>query len=114
MSRRNLRAIGVSFALTIGVLLALTACERAKAGKDVKASAPPPPPPTVVVAEVTQRTVPLVRDFTARTEAVPTVEVRARVSGVLEQVHFKEGSVVKQGQTLFTIQREEYAATVES
>jgi len=58
--------------------------------------------------------VPLVRDFTARTEAVPTVEVRARVAGVLEQVLFKEGSEVKQGQTLFRIQPEEYAASLES
>ena len=61
-----------------------------------------------------QRTVPIVRDFTARTEAVPTVEVRARVAGVLEQVLFKEGTEVKQGQTLFVIQREEYAAALES
>jgi membrane fusion protein (multidrug efflux system) len=61
-----------------------------------------------------QRTVPIVRDFTARTDAIPTVEVRARIAGVLEQVLFKEGTEVKQGQTLFVIQREEYAAAVES
>ncbi|MGH2668275.1 MAG: efflux RND transporter periplasmic adaptor subunit [bacterium] len=96
----------------VGLMLAATACDRVKAGKDAKAAAPPPP--AVVVAEVSQRTVPLVRDFTARTEAVPTVEVRARVAGVLEQISFKEGSEVKQGQTLFRIQREEYAAALES
>jgi membrane fusion protein (multidrug efflux system) len=66
------------------------------------------------VAEVVQRTVPIIRDFTARTDAIPTVEVRARVAGVLEQVLFKEGTEVKQGQTLFVIQREEYAAALES
>jgi RND family efflux transporter MFP subunit len=101
-------------ALVLGLLLAVTACERAKAGKDAKTAAAPAPPPTVVVAEVTQRSVPLVRDFTARTEAVPTVEVRARVPGMLEQVLFKEGVEVKQGQTLFVIQREEYVAALES
>ena len=66
------------------------------------------------MAEVVQRTVPIIRDFTARTDAIPTVEVRARVPGVLEQVLFKEGTEVKQGQTLFVIQRDEYAAALES
>jgi membrane fusion protein (multidrug efflux system) len=93
-------------------MLVLTlGCERAKGAKQ---DAPPPPPPQVVVAEVVQRTVPIVRDFTARTDAIPTVEVRARVAGVLEQMLFKEGTEVKQGQTLFVIQRDEYAAALES
>ena len=97
------------------LLLAATACDRAKAGKDGKSAAPaPPPPPAVVVAEVAQRTVPIFRDFTARTEGIPTVEIRARVPGVLEQVLFQEGTEVKQGQTLFTLQREEYVAALES
>ena len=95
----------------LGVLVLTLGCDRAK---DAKKDAPPPPPPRVVVAEVVQRTVPIVRDFTARTDAIPTVEVRARVPGVLEQVLFKEGTEVKQGQTLFVLQREEYAAAVES
>jgi membrane fusion protein (multidrug efflux system) len=119
MSRRNERAHGgmrltarAALGLIVALLFTVTACDRAKAGKDAKA--PAPNPPAVVVAEVTQRTVPLVRDFTARTEAVPTVEIRARVAGVLEQILFKEGSEIKQGQTLFIIQREEYAAALES
>jgi membrane fusion protein (multidrug efflux system) len=91
------------------LLLAGTACDRSKA-KEAEA----PPPPSVIVAEVEQRTVPIVRDFTARTEAIPTVDVRARVPGVLEKVLYKEGTEVKQGQTLFELQREEYAASLES
>ena len=95
----------------LGVLALTVGCDRAK---DAKKDAPPPPLPQVVVAEVVQRTVPIIRDFTARTDAIPTVEVRARVPGVLEQVLFKEGTEVKQGQTLFVIQRDEYAAALES
>jgi membrane fusion protein (multidrug efflux system) len=68
----------------------------------------------VVVADVQQRTVSIVRDFTARTEGIPTVDVRARVPGVLEQVLYNEGTEVKQGQTLFKLQRAEYAAALES
>ena len=61
----------------LGVLVLTVGCERAKGAKQ---DAPPPPPPQVVVAEVVQRTVPIIRDFTARTDAIPTVEVRARVA----------------------------------
>src|SRR5262249_42776415 len=93
------------------VLLAGTACEKAK---DKAAKAPPPPPPGVVVADVQQRTVPIVRDFTARTEGIPTVDVRARVSGVLDQVLYNEGTEVKQGQVLFRLQRDEYQAALDS
>ena len=93
-------------------LLAGSACER-KATKEAKGAAPPPPP-TVIVTQVEQRTVPIVRDFVARTEAIPTVEVRARVSAVLEKVLYREGTPVKQGQVLFELQRDEYAAALES
>jgi membrane fusion protein (multidrug efflux system) len=96
-------------ALLLALLLAGAACE--KAGKDTKAAAPPPP---VVVAEVEQHAVQISRDFVARTEAIPTVDIRARVSAVLEQVLYNEGTEVKQGQVLFKLQREEYAAALES
>ena len=67
-----------------------------------------------MVAPVEQRSVAIERDFIARTEAVPTVEVRARVAGILEDVLFKEGMDVKKGQPLFIIQHDEYAAALES
>jgi len=83
---------------------------------DAKSSkqAPAAPTQTVIVVEVPQRTVSVGADFVARTEAVPTVEIRARVSGMLEQVRFREGSEVKQGQTLFVIQQEEYKASLQT
>ena len=72
------------------------------------------PPPTVIVAEVVERTVPIVREYIGRTDAVPTVELRARVPGVLEEVLPEEGRAVTRGQTLFVIQREEYAAALQA
>lgn len=101
------RAIGF---LWVALLASTLGCERAKATK----AAPAPAAPSVVVAEVVQRTVPIVREYTARTEAVPTVELRARVPGILEQVLLEEGRSVGRGQTLFVIQREEYAAALEA
>jgi membrane fusion protein (multidrug efflux system) len=91
------------------VLLMTVGCKR----EEPKA-ATPPPPTEVVVAPVEERAVAIEREFTARTEAVPTVEIRARVAGVLEQVLFKEGSNVKKGQTLFIIQQAEYKAALET
>jgi membrane fusion protein, multidrug efflux system len=108
--RLELQRRHAAWILGLFLLTSTAACDRAKSSK----AAPPPPPTTVIVAEVVQRAVPIVREYTARTEAVPTIEVRARVAGVLEEVMFKEGSEVKQGQTLFTIQPEEYAAQLES
>lgn len=78
------------------------------------AQTPAPQAPTVVVAEVIQKTVPLYEEFVARTEAIRTVELRARVEGFLEQVLFQEGSVVKEGQVLFVIERPPYEAALQA
>jgi len=101
-----------SLAVVLGAWLFVAGCDRAKASKDAKPPAVPPAP-AVVVARVVQRDAPILRDFVARTEAVPTVEIRARVAGVLEQVQFREGSEVKKGQVLFVIQQEEYRAALQ-
>jgi RND family efflux transporter MFP subunit len=95
----------------IAVLLLAVGCERGDA-KSKQGSAAPTL--TVLVAEVPQRTVQVGADFVARTEGVPTVEIRARVSGVLEAVRFREGSEVKQGQVLFLIQQDEYKAALQT
>jgi membrane fusion protein, multidrug efflux system len=85
------------------------ACNRSSSAKTA-----PPPPPDVVVMTVAQQAVSIEREFTARTEAVPTVEIRARIPGMLEQITFKEGTEARKGQVLFVIQREEYTAALET
>jgi membrane fusion protein (multidrug efflux system) len=95
------------------VLLALAACQRSKP-PDAPATGASAPPPAVVVAAAVQQTVPISREFVARTDAVQTVEIKARVAGVLEQVLFREGTEVKQGQVLFVIERGQYEALVQS
>jgi membrane fusion protein (multidrug efflux system) len=102
--------------MPVGVLVAVVAVAGCERGQDVKAPSAPvePPPPSVVVAEVLRRPVPIMRDFVARTEGVPTAEIRARVQGVLESVRFKEGSDVSEGQVLFVLQQAEYQAALRS
>src|SRR5262245_35465536 len=102
----------VTFLFLAALLPAVTTCDRTKAKES--AAPAPPPPPTVVVAEVTKKTVPITAEFTAQTAAVQTVDLRARVQGVLERVRFQEGSDVKEGQVLFEIEKAQYEAALQS
>lgn len=72
-----------------------------------------PPPPAVTVAEPTKRTVSDFDEYVGRFVAVNSVEVRARVSGYLEGVHFKDGQIVKQGDLLFTIDKRPFQNAAE-
>jgi RND family efflux transporter MFP subunit len=71
------------------------------------------PPPTVTVARPIVKQITEYDDFTGRFEAVDGVEVRARVQGYLDSVHFRDGQVVKKGDLLFTIDRRPYQATLD-
>lgn len=62
-----------------------------------------PPAPTVTVAPVEQRELVEWNEFTGRTEPVESVEVRPRVSGYIQEVHFQSGQLVKKGDVLFVI-----------
>jgi RND family efflux transporter MFP subunit len=75
--------------------------------------AAPPAPPPVTVAQPIERTVAEWDEFTGRFEAVDTVEIRARVSGYLTEVHFTDGQMVKAGDLLFVIDARPFQRTVE-
>ena len=53
-------------------------------------------------------------EYSGRFEAVNTAEVRARVSGFVEQIHFKDGQLVKEGDLLFTLDKRAFTIAVES
>jgi multidrug efflux system membrane fusion protein len=67
----------------------------------------------VSVATVEQRDVSVWDEFSGRLEAVERVEVRSRVAGAVEKVHFREGALVKEGDLLITIDPAPYAAEVD-
>ncbi len=67
-----------------------------------------PPAPTVTVANPVKRTVTDYDEYVGRFAAVDSVEVRARVSGYLDGIHFKDGQLVKQGDLLFTIDKRSF------
>ena len=71
------------------------------------------PPPAVTVSKPAAREVTDWDEYTGRFEAVEAVEVRARVAGYLDQVHFKDGQIVAKGDLLYTIDRRPFEATVD-
>src|SRR3954449_10133139 len=100
---RLLRAVPLlALALPAG-----TACDR---GNGSQAQAAPPPPPAVTVATPLVRHLTEYDEFTGRFEAVQQVEIRARVSGYVQQIEFDDGDLVEPGQILFIIDPRPYEA----
>ena len=81
----------------IAALSGLVACDRSP---EVSAA---PKPPAVTVVAVAQRSVPVYGQYVGQTEAVKTVEVRARVEGFIERQVVPDGADVKAGDLLFVI-----------
>jgi len=71
-------------------------------------------PPEVMVAVPLASRVAQWDEFTGRFEAMERVEVRPRVSGYIDQVHFRDGSIVHQGDLLFTIDQRPFQLAVDS
>jgi RND family efflux transporter MFP subunit len=69
-----------------------------------------PAPPTVSVVQPVAKDIVEWDEYIGRLESPETVEVRARVSGYLNKVHFKEGIEVQKGDLLFTIDQRPYKA----
>lgn len=95
----------------VGLAVLLTA---PNGGQTQQADKNAPPPATPVsVAVVEQRDVVVWDEFSGRLEAIERVDVRSRVAGAIQQVHFREGALVKQGDLLITIDQAPFAAEVE-
>jgi RND family efflux transporter MFP subunit len=77
-----------------------------------QAAAPPALP--VTVATPLAKKIPIWDEYWGRFEAVERVEVRPRISGFIEQVHFKDGSLVKAGDLLVTIDKRQFQIAVEA
>jgi len=73
---------------------------------------PVPAPPQVTIAKPVSKPVAEQDEYVGRFVAVESVEVRARVSGYLEGIHFQDGQLVKKGDLLFAIDRRPFQATL--
>ena len=86
-------------------LVSLSACEQN--------SFVPPPPPKVDVAVPVQKAVTRFLEATGNTAPIKNVDLVARVQGVLQSINYKDGSLVKAGTTLFTIEPDTYKFKLE-
>lgn len=82
--------------------------------KDKKEAAAPAAPQAmpISVASVLQREITTFREYSGRLKAVDDVQIRPRVAGQIETVHFKEGDMVKKGDLLFTLDLRPFRASV--
>jgi len=87
----------LSLALPLLLALAVSGCGK---GDDNDQDSKPVPVSTMVLQA---KTVPLIGEFSGRTDAESTVELQARISGFLKKINFVEGSLVKAGDLLFVI-----------
>lgn len=89
----------------VAVIVTATGAERALAQGA-------PAPPAVTVSNPLQKEIVEWDEFTGQFAAVDYVEIRARVSGYLTEIHFDDGQMVKQGDLLFVIDPRPYQATL--
>ncbi|MVT65139.1 efflux RND transporter periplasmic adaptor subunit [Bradyrhizobium pachyrhizi] len=103
MRLRNAPLARVAF--VVSAFVSLSACEQN--------SFVAPPPPKVEVAPPVQRAITRYLDATGNTAPIQTVDLVARVQGFLQAINYQDGSFVKAGTTLFTIEPETYKLKLE-
>lgn len=96
-------------ALVLAIAAVLSGCGQSQAGTPAAAA----PAPDVTVAQVIAKPLHAFEEFTGQLQAVNTVDVRPRVSGVIDAVHFAEGTRVTKGQLLFQIDPRPFQAEVD-
>ena len=99
-------------ARAVRLLLLAFAAAAVSGCNPTQAQGGPGGPPPVSVAPAVQRSLQNSEEFSARIEAQATVELRSRVAGTVERVHFKEGQRVAKGALLFTIDPKPFEAEV--
>ncbi|WP_456783264.1 efflux RND transporter periplasmic adaptor subunit [Bradyrhizobium sp. USDA 4516] len=103
MRLRNAPLARIAF--VVSAFVSLSACEQN--------SFVAPPPPKVEVAPPVQRAITRYLDATGNTAPIQTVDLVARVQGFLQAINYQDGSFVKAGTTLFTIEPETYKLKLE-
>ena len=85
-----------------------------QAAKQAQSGGGAPPAPPVTVANPVYKEIVEWDEYPGQFKAVDAIEVRARVSGYLEQIHFVDGQVVHQGDLLFTIEKRPFQIALDS
>ncbi len=101
MTRASLLLVAIFFGNVLG------GCDNKPTGNAA------PPPPAVTVSKPLQKSITEWDEYTGRFEALATVDVRARVSGFINSIHFRDGQIINQGDLLFVIDPRPYQLAVD-
>ena len=102
---RQGRAIACRAVAAVAAFGVLSACEQN--------SFVPPPPPKIEVAQPVQQSITRYLEATGNTAPIKSVDIVARVQGFLQSINYQDGTFVKEGTTLFTIEPETYKLKLE-
>ncbi|MDP1584522.1 MAG: efflux RND transporter periplasmic adaptor subunit [Bradyrhizobium sp.] len=109
---KNNRLIGVSLLLAVLAVAGAATFLGGRGGSAQAEAVAAPAPVPVSVSVVAPRKTVAWDEFSGRLEAVERVEIRSRVAGAIQEIHFREGALVKQGDLLILIDPSLYAADV--
>lgn len=102
----------LAFASLVSLAALAAGCDK-KAASGAPAGAPPPGPPAQVgVVTLAKRDLPLTIEAVASIDGYVNADIRARVRGYLRSQNYKDGAIVKEGETLFTIDSSEFTVAV--
>ncbi len=100
----------VRFGITLGICLCTTSCKNS----DSTSQHPEMPPSEVSALTIHPHTIPVVFEYVGVMQGYDTIEVRPRVEGYLQEIAYKEGSLVKSGELLFKLDAESYQAALDN
>lgn len=104
-----IKTVGGLLLIAVIVFLGRSYLNSRSAGQQVQMQ---PQAPAVVLYSVEKADLSIGSEYVGRVDPIQTVSLKPQVSGEIEKVHFKEGSMVKAGDLLFTLDGREYRATV--
>lgn len=111
--RRPVIPLGSFFRFMFHLLIIIIFALAAGCSETSKAAKAPPPPPTVEVITVTQKDVPIYKEWVGTLDGMVNATIRAQVQGYLIKQDYRDGDLVKKGQLLFKIDPRTFQAALE-
>ena len=112
-SERKGRIIKIAAVIVIAALIGFTVKNHFESNAAARKANVQPPAPAVILYTVSEKNLSASRSFIGKVEAIQSVSLKSQISGEIKKLNFKEGTLVKNGQLLCTIDSSQYQATVD-
>lgn len=110
----HLRAMMIASIMAMGASLAACGGDKGEAAQAQAAAKQQMPTPVVNVQTMVLEPVPVIQSFSGRVAAIESADVRPQVTGIIDEVLFRDGSYVKAGQPLYRVNIDSYASAIAS